>query len=311
MERSLAFLAEHFERVLVVLLVASLAALHWFIDYKVAFLSFYYLPVIVAGFHLGKRTGVWSAVLSVGLVAFEQLVEGLTGAPGFTAGMTLALVPWAGFLILTGYVVGSLAEQRADRLADLRSTYVQMLELLTFHLESTRREGQGHSFRVAERAVSLGRVLGMREGDLEQLRVAALLHELGPHDPRVARLFDEFPGQVRGLPVAASMRASLETVRDFTQYYAHVGVDFPVDALRIALPVKILAVADAFDTLQLASPGRPALTPWAALEELERSAGITFGSEVITALRQVALGPSRAVVAEAVSLGSYRETARF
>src|SRR3712207_9582667 len=76
------FIFRHFERLLVVLLVASMLLIHAYIDHKVAFLSFYYLPIIAAGFYLGRHPAVWSAVLVVGLVVFFQLVVGLDGAAG-------------------------------------------------------------------------------------------------------------------------------------------------------------------------------------------------------------------------------------
>lgn len=293
LERAKWFVFEHFERLLVMLLVSSLALLHWFIDYKVAFLSFYYLPVIVAGFHLGRRSAVWSSVLIIALVAFVQAVVGLGGRAGFDATLLLTLVPWAGFLVLTGYVVGTLAEQRADRVRELKTAYVSLLELLTFHLEASERHAEGHSYRVAERSVALARALGVRDAEVEQLRVAALLHEVGPQDPRVLRMMERFPGGPRALPIAASMRAALDIVRDYERYHEMVSADFPVDALRIGLPVKILAVADAFETLQLPSPTRAPFSPWAAAEEIERSAGTTFASEVVAALRRVAVAPGR------------------
>src|SRR5262249_15623472 len=162
----------------------SMLVIHWFIDQKIAFLSFYHLPIIAAGFYLGRRSAVWSAVLIVGLVAFFQAVVGLDGNAAITSGrvntaLLLTLIPCGGFLILPGYVVGTLADQRRARLEDLKGAYMTMLELLTFHLESTERQNRGHSFRVAERAVALGRELGMRTEELEDLRVAALLHEVG------------------------------------------------------------------------------------------------------------------------------------
>lgn len=293
LERAKWFVFEHFERLLVLLLVASMALIHWFVDYKVAFLSFYYLPVIVAGFQLGRRGAVWSAVLSVALVGFEQAAVGLNGVAGFDPVLLLTLVPWGGFLILTGYAVGTLAEQRATRLTELRGAYVSMLELLTFALEASERHSAGHSYRVASRAVGIARTLGMRDAEVEHLRVAALLHQIGPQDPRVLSLFERFPGSMRGLPVATSMRAALDIVRDYGRYHETVGPDFPVDMLRLSLAVKILAVADAYETLQMPSPSRPPFSPWAAMEEIERGARTTFGTEVVQALRKVASAPDR------------------
>jgi len=65
------------------------------------------------------------------------------------------------------------------------------------------------------------------------------------------------------------------------------------------------AVADAFETLQIASPNRPPFSPWSALEEIERGSGQTFGSEVVKALRKVAAAPEPLVTP--LSLSSYRD----
>lgn len=284
---------EHFERLLVVLLVASLLVIHWFVDYKLAFLSFYYLPIILAGFLVRRHTAVWAAVLIVNLVVFFQLVQGLQGPPGFDAAVTLTIVPWAGFLILTGYAVGTLAEQRQARLDDVKQSYVTMLELLTFSLEATEKENRGHSHRVAELAVRLAQALGLRDAETENVRVAALLHEVGPESPRLLTLVSRFPGGIKGLPIADAMQGATRLLSEYTRYYEVVGDDWPVDQLPMSVGSKILAVADAFETLQLPSPHRPALAPWSAITEIERGAGRVFASEVVQALKRITATPTR------------------
>src|SRR3989475_6831734 len=112
----------------------------------------YYLPMILAGFYGGRRFAVMAGVFVVALVFFYQYVQGLDMLPGFYLDAVLALAPWAGFLILTGYVVGGLAEQREARLAEVKNAYLATLELLTYHIESTERHQLGHSNRVADRS---------------------------------------------------------------------------------------------------------------------------------------------------------------
>jgi hypothetical protein len=294
LDRAKLFTFEHFERLLVLMLVASLLLIHWFVDDKVAFLSFYYLPVILAGFQLGRRVGALAAVFIVTMVAFLQAVVGFSDVAGLATTMALALLPWAGFLVLTGYVVGYLSEQRNERLDELKRSYLTMLELLTFHLESSERQVRGHSYRVAARSIAIGQVLGMRAEEIEQLRVASLLHELRPSDPRLVRFFENFPGGTKELPVVRSMRAAIDIIREYARYHEHVGGDWPIDHLRIDLGTKVLAVADAFETLQLPAGNRPALTSWAALEEVERGQGTTFSTDVVRALR-VSVPPDRVI----------------
>lgn len=136
MERAKLFFYRHFERVFILLLVGAMLGIHWVVDQKFAFLSFYYLPMILAGFYGGPRFAVTSGAFVVLLVFFFQAVRGLGTEEGLTLDALMALVPWAGFLILTGYVVGWLAQQRAERLRDVRNAYLATLELLTLDRKS-------------------------------------------------------------------------------------------------------------------------------------------------------------------------------
>lgn len=286
LDRTKWFLFHNFERILVVLLAATMLLVHFFVERQLAFLSFYYLPVIAAGFFLGRNPAVLAAIFIVSLVIFLHAVAGIDGPPGADAAL-LTIVPWGGFLIMTGFVVGSLAQDRQNRLDDLKSSNIAMLDLLAFHMESSEKQ-LGHSHRVAERAVALGVQLGMDRGAQEDLRVAALLHELDAHDPRLARLLARFPGQLSELPFAGSMRTAMEVAKEYGRYHSEVGDDWPVDQIRMSLGAKVLAVADAFETLQTPTPTRAALPPWSAFEEIERGAGRIFGSEVVQALRTLA-----------------------
>lgn len=296
------YVLKYFERILVLLLVASLLVINRLIEQKFAFLSFYYLPVILAGFYGGRRFAVVSAVFIASLAAFFQAIDGLGMDAGLTQQALLTLVPWAGFLILTGYVVGGLAEQRAARLADLKNAYLATLEVLTFHIETAERHQQGHSTRVAELAAQMGAELKLPETEIENLRIAALLHEVGTADQRLLRLLSRSVTD-ESLAVARALRGAAEIIAEYSHYYEIVGDDWDIESLPMATPVKVLAVADAFETLQMATPVRPAFTRWSALEEVEKGAGKTFAREAVRTLRVVAGRPEVAAPARVLKVG--------
>ncbi|MDP3773835.1 MAG: HD domain-containing protein [Gemmatimonadales bacterium] len=289
-ERAKLFFFRHFERTFVLLLVGAMLVINAFVEQKLAFLSFYYLPMMLAGFYGGRRFAVLSGLFMVSLVFFYQAVQGLDTLPGFSLGALLGLVPWAGFLILTGYVVGTLAEQRAARLAEAKNAYLATLEILAFHIESTEKYQLGHSNRVAELAVAIARELKLPEEDLENLRVAGLLHEVGTRDQRLVRLLARSESEGR-VSVARAMHGAAQVIAEYGHYYEIVGDAWAADALPLPLTVKILAVADSFETLQMATPVRPAFPRWQALEEIEKGAGKTFARDAVRALRVVAGRP--------------------
>jgi hypothetical protein len=283
------FVFRHFEQILVILLVASLLAIHGFVDHKIGFLSFYYLPIIAAGFYLGRRPAIWSSVLVVALVVFFQLVVGLDRQPGIDTDALLALVPWGGFLILTANTVGSLAEQRQQRAETLRGAYVTLIELLTFHIEASERQQRGHTWRVAKLAVEIAEEMGVSENEIELLRVAALLHEIGLEDRRLSRIIGQFPGSTESGP----LQGALDLLEEFEEYHENIAREWPADRIRVSVAAKILAVADAYETLLMSTPNRPAFAPWTALEEIEKGSGQSFGSDVVRALRRVGAQPTR------------------
>jgi HD domain len=292
-ERAKLFFFRHFERIFVLLLAGAMIVIHAVIEQKFAFLSFYYLPVILAGFYGGRRFAVVSSLFVVSLVFYYQAVNGLDMLPGFYEGAILSLVPWAGFLILTGYVVGTLADQRESRLVEVKNAYMATLELLAFHIESTEKHQQGHGNRVGALAVAIARELKLPEEDIENLRVAALLHEVGTRDQRLVRLLSGSATKA-SVPVARAMRGAAGIIGDYGHYYEIVGEGWDADTLPMALTVKILAVADSFETLQMATPVRQAFPKWSALEEIERGSGTTFTPTVVRALRTVAGAPEEA-----------------
>jgi len=161
---------------------------------------------------------VLAGLFMVSLVFFYQYVQGLDMLPGFYLDALLALVPWAGFLILTGYVVGKLAEAREAQLNDVKNAYLATLELLTYHIESTERHQQGHSNRVADVAVAMARELKLprplraweqhqTKSEVVQL-IDALLDE--HHDGEVADILNR-NGHTsgRGLPFSARLVAQV------------------------------------------------------------------------------------------------------
>ena len=302
LERAKQLFLRHFERILVVLLVASLLGINALIDQKIAFLSFYYLPIILAGFFGGRRFAVVSGVFIASLVVFFQATRGLGMEPGLTEDVLMTLIPWAGFLILTGYVVGGLAEQRAARLTDLKNAYLATLEVLTYHIESAERHQEGHSTRVAKLAADMGAELKLSENEVENLRIAALLHEVGTADQRLLRLLSRSVTD-ESLAVARALRGAAEIIAEYSHYYEIVGDDWDIEALPMAVTVKVLAVADAFETLQMATPVRPAFTRWSALEEVEKGAGKTFAREAVRALRVIAGRPEVAAPIKNLKVG--------
>ncbi|MGA2518042.1 MAG: HD domain-containing protein, partial [Thermodesulfobacteriota bacterium] len=180
MEQLKQFVLRHFEKILVVtiLIVAFIGT--YLVEEKFIILNFYYLPVLTAGYFLGRRMGVLAAVFSVLAVLICVLAfpgRFLDGKEILTG--VAQLSSWGGFLILVSFTVGTLYEKNEQRVKELKGAYIGVLEILSKYLESTDRYTKGHSVRVSELATEIAIAMGLPRGEVENIRVSGLLHDIG------------------------------------------------------------------------------------------------------------------------------------
>ena len=112
MEQFKQFILKHFEKILVgVILIAAFAGTY-LVEEKFIILNFYYLPVLTAGYFLGRRMGVLTSVFSILAVLICVLVfpERFFNSKEILKGIA-QLSSWGGFLILASFTVGTLYER--------------------------------------------------------------------------------------------------------------------------------------------------------------------------------------------------------
>ena len=150
------YVMKNFEGITVLAILASVVLISYTVDEKMMMLNFYYLPVLVAGYFIGKRASVLVAILSILTVLLFVILNADTFSGGRGIGyLASSISGWSGFLLLTSYIVGALYEQKQRRIEELQEAYVGILEILVKFLESTDRYTKGHSERVAEHAMDI------------------------------------------------------------------------------------------------------------------------------------------------------------
>ena len=180
MEKIKKFIVKHLEKILVLGLTGVILLTNFIISQKLAFLNFYYLPVLIAGYFLGKRFAVYTSLFSISLVVFlVTLYPTSFQIQSSNLHLALDLVIWGGFLFLAAAVVGTLYEQKENKIQELKKAYVGVIEILSKYLESSDRYTKGHSLRVADYATEIARAMELSKSDVENIRVASLLHDIG------------------------------------------------------------------------------------------------------------------------------------
>ena len=180
---------------------------------------------------------------------------------------------------------------------ELKLAYDATIEGWSHALDLRDKETEGHTQRVADMSVNLGRTLGLNEAELVQVRLGALLHDIGkmgvPDDIllKPGPLTDEEWIKMKLHPdLAFKMLSPIRHLRlaldiPYCHHEKWDGSGYPRElrGTQIPLVARIFAVVDVWDALISDRPYRPAWTKEKALDHILRSSGTHFDPHVVEA----------------------------
>ncbi len=299
-----AFFLQHFEGSLILLIIVGILAIAFLVHFKFAFLNFFFLPVILAGYFLGKKEAVLISILSILLVLFYLLFSKILAGAGVGLSLDegITLVTWSSFLILIAAVIGTLAEQRETRMKNLYSAYLGVLGILLKYLEVADEE-KPRSLRIAHMAGKMAGVAGFDRRQVENIKSAALLFEAGDLRQSLP-LFEEISdfveaeGKITKSPFGDRETILLKTTTSLlkevepilSSYYEHYVQDADnLDKSLNAIPVgsSILALADINDRIETNAPPFHNREEYSSLKNILTLSGRTFHEGAVNALQIV------------------------
>jgi len=197
---------------------------------------------------------------------------------------------------------------RANQL--LRDRATEAMESLAAVVDARDTYTAGHSRRVQEIAVAIGRELGLDGPELESLSFAALFHDIGkvavPDDVllKSGPLDDTEWWIVRehsreGERIIGHLGFLADATPAIRHHHEHFDGNGYPDGLRgqeIPVGARILHVADAFDSMITNRVYRHALPLDEAVAELRRASGSQFCPSCVTALEKLIAGGALAHV---------------
>ena len=177
-------------------------------------------------------------------------------------------------------------------------TYLGVIGTLANALDARDPYTAGHSTRVANLSVVIGRQMRLPDDEVESLRLGALLHDIGKIGVsdsvlrKPGRLTDEEFAQIKLHPTLGSR--ILKPLRILSAQVAIVelhherpdGRGYPhgLSGAEIPLAASIVHVADAFDAITSARAYRPRRPAAEAMAEILRCAGSDFDPAVVRAI---------------------------
>jgi response regulator RpfG family c-di-GMP phosphodiesterase len=198
-------------------------------------------------------------------------------------------------------MVAQRTEELDGALRSLGDAYRTTLKALTAALETRDSETHGHSERVVNFSLRLGRELRLDEGQMRSLEFGSLLHDIGKIGVpdailrKPAKLSEEEWVRMREHPLHGQkilrgiefLEGASRVVAQHHERWDGSGYPLGLRGESIDLNARIFAVADAFDAITSDRVYRAGRSYDEALAELDAFSGRQFDPRVVEAFRRV------------------------
>lgn len=220
----------------------------------------------------------------LGLASLGLVIAALWAVVGVLSAV-LVLVP----LYIARWAMGQFAEQQKAH-SDTLAALVQAVETKDLYT-------RGHSERVSRGASMIARQIGMRPDRLEAVTFAGMLHDVGKLGVPTKVLQKDGPlseeefaaiqlHPMRGLEIIRDIGFLNEALTGIMHHHERMdGRGYPMGFAGNEIPefARIIAVADAFDSMTSTRSYRKARRISEAVAELRKGAGSQFDRKIVDA----------------------------
>lgn len=190
--------------------------------------------------------------------------------------------------------IKTINEQLHDKNEELERAYLDTIGILRQTVEAKDPYTRGHSDRVSEYSVLIGKKLGLDEKTLHILKIGGLFHDIGkigiPDSIllKESKLSDEEYSQIKNHPMigvhmlgdAAIFTDILPIVKHHHERYDGRGYPSQLVGEDIPYVARIAAVADTFDAMTSKRSYRDSLPIDVVRAEIERCSGTQFDPDI-------------------------------
>lgn len=189
----------------------------------------------------------------------------------------------------------SLAILQARTTGESREAYLEILSTLANVVELRDTYTGMHTENVMAYSVALGRASGLSEKEIEDIRLGAILHDIGkiaivdrvlqkpgtllPWEYDEMKLHVEHGSEI--ITTAHLLKGAYNVVRHHHERWDGAGYPDRLMENNIPVPAQIVAIADAYDAMVTDRPYRKGMTSADAVLELRRNAGTQFSPYLV------------------------------
>jgi putative nucleotidyltransferase with HDIG domain len=189
-------------------------------------------------------------------------------------------------------------ERLKEAAEENRELFIGSIRMLAAAIDEKDPYTRGHSGRVAKYSMLIGQELGLTAAELDKLRIAALLHDVGKIgvEDRVLKkpgsLTPEEFGlmkqhTVKGANIMRPVSQLKEMLPGIELHHEHMdgrGYPYGLQGQQIPLMARIIGVADTLDAMTTNRPYQSAMDLEYALDRIRALTGSKFDAVVVTAL---------------------------
>jgi putative nucleotidyltransferase with HDIG domain len=195
----------------------------------------------------------------------------------------------------------SIALQNASLYEQIQDSYLRTITALAFALDARDSYTRQHSENVTRYAVAIAQEMNLGPSQIEHIRRAGLLHDIGKIGIRdgvllkPAKLSKEEYGDIKQHPIKGEvivsalpfLKEEAKLIRHHHERYDGGGYPDGISGASIEKGARILAVADAFDAMVENRVYRQALGINTTCQELKQGSGRQFDPEAVEALLRI------------------------
>ena len=185
-------------------------------------------------------------------------------------------------------------QELSDANDKLEQAYMESIETLRYTVEAKDPYTKGHSDRVAEYSVLIGKSLNLSEEELKTLKIGGLFHDIGKIGVpdsillKESRLDDEEYSQIKNHPLigvhilsnATIFQDIIPIVKHHHERFDGKGYPSQLSGKDIPYLARIVSIADSFDAMTSKRSYRNALPLEVVKNEFLKNIGTQFDPEI-------------------------------
>ncbi|MGZ7042025.1 MAG: HD domain-containing phosphohydrolase, partial [Thermoanaerobaculia bacterium] len=203
------------------------------------------------------------------------------------------------FNSMSGAIEGAI-EQLKKAANENHLLFINSVRMLAAAIDAKDPYTRGHSERVARYSIAIGKNLNLPEKEMRNLRISALLHDVGKIgiDDRILRKpgalsddeFEVMKGHpAKGAAIMSGVAQLIDIIPGMKYHHEKWGGGGYPDGLigeDIPMQARIVAIADTFDAMTTNRPYQKAMELTYVVEKIKGFGGSRFDPRVIDAFAQ-------------------------